>query len=478
MERISFVGLGVVGLITQVCFASRGYNTIGMDTDEQKLRTLRSGNLPFHEPQLRELLDETETNIKFSADIDYAIENSRLTFVTVGTPSKPDGCIDLSQIIHACRSIGRALRNKSEYHVVVVKSTIVPGTTDSVIKRILKEESNKNIGEDFGLTVNPEFLREGTGVNDTFHPHLLVIGSADQRSQEELERLWLEFYNKDAPMILKTNFVNAELIKYANNAFLATKVGFINSMANICQKFDGADVEKVAKAIGMDPRISPLFLKAGPGYGGSCLPKDVKALINLSQAIGFYPTLLMAVDQVNERQSMQVVDLAKSALGDLKEKIIAILGVAFKKDTDDIREAASIKIIRHLVQHGAKVRANDPMALENLKKIFGDEIIYAKNKFECLTNADCCIILTEWDEYKSMKPDDFAKYMKTPCIIDARRIYNADDFVHSTKYFAIGLKPVKDQLTTTCKVNNQRKRLVAKSKRAIDMPKPVTGETK
>lgn len=458
MERISFVGLGVVGLITQVCFASRGYYTIGVDSDEQKLRTLRSGNLPFHEPQLRELFDEAKINVKFSDDIDYAIENSRLTFITVGTPSKPDGCIDLTQIMHVCRAIGRALRNKSEYHGVVVKSTIVPSTTDNVIKRILEEESNKNIGKDFGLVVNPEFLREGTGVNDTFHPHLLVIGSSDKRSQEELERLWLEFYNKDAPVILMTNCVNAELIKYANNAFLATKVSFINSIANICQKFDGADVEKVAKAIGMDPRIGPLFLKAGPGYGGSCLRKDVKALISVSQAIGFYPTLLMAVDQVNELQPMQVVELAKSVLGDLKGKIIAILGVAFKKDTDDMREAPSIKIIRHLLQHGAKVRAHDPMALESLKKIFGGEIIYAKNKFECLTNADCCVILTEWDEYKSMKPDDFVKYMKTPCIIDGRRIYNANDFVHSTKYFAIGLKPDKEQLTNTYKIKNQRKR--------------------
>jgi UDPglucose 6-dehydrogenase len=445
MTTVSFVGLGVVGLTTQIFFASRGIMTIGVDADKQKLKNLQAGKLPFHEPRLQELFDAAKEKIEFSDNIQYAIEASDLIFITVGTPSTLEGSIDLSQIAEASTQIGKALQRKSGYATVVVKSTVVPTTTSHVIRKILEEESNKVVGRDFGLVVNPEFLREGSGVNDTFKPNLLVIGSeertADNRAAKELEMLWLVFFHGHAPDILKTNWVTAELIKYSNNTFLATKVSFINSIANICQELPGSDVELVAHAIGLDPRIGPLFLKAGPGYGGSCFPKDVKALINLSKFVGYESQLLTAVDKVNENQPLRILELVKNALSTLEGKAIAILGIAFKKDTDDIREAASVKIIRHLIDNRAAVKASDPMALTNLKKIFGDEVIYSNNRFETLADADCCIILTEWDEYKSMKPEDFIKYMKRPCIIDARRIFDPKKFLGRTEYFAIGLNP-------------------------------------
>ena len=441
MKTVSFVGLGVVGLVTQACFANRGINTIGVDSSEHKLEILRSGNLPFYEPNLKDLIiGDACSNLTFSDSMTYAVENSNITFVTVGTPSKADGSIDLLQISEASKAIGVALSNKSRYHVVVIKSTVLPGTTDNVIKAIVEKESRKNAVEDFGLIVNPEFLREGSSVHDTFNPHLLVLGAADHRSGQEIETLWKEFFNNHFPKTIRTNRITAELIKYANNAFLATKISFINSIANLCQRMDSADVKEVAQAIGTDPRIGPLFLNAGAGYGGSCLPKDVKALIKMSRSVSCNLPLLRAVDEVNENQPKQVIELARNMLGGFEGKTVAILGVAFKKDTDDIREAPSVKVIRQLIEHQALVRATDPLALENLKKIFDDKITYTKNKFDCLSNADCCLILTEWDEYKNMKAEDFIRYMKKPCIVDARRIFDSQDFVNTTNYFAIGVK--------------------------------------
>ncbi len=439
MEAISFIGLGAVGLVTQICLASKGVKTIGVDVDEQKLKTLNSGSLPFYEPQLKELLSEARTNVVFSGSIEDAVSNSSMTFITVGTPSKPDGSIDLAQITQACKGLGKALGKKPGYHVVVVKSTVVPTTTDNVIKNTLEAESGKIAGKDFGLVVNPEFLREGHGVHDTFHPHLLVIGSAEEHSGGMVERFWLEFYKDGPPEVIRTNWVTAELIKYSNNSFLATKISFINSIANICQKLPGADVEQVARAIGKDPRIGELFLKAGPGFGGSCLPKDLKAFIRTAGSIGYDPLLFASVDRINETQPLQVIALAKSALGELREKAIAVLGVAFKKDTDDIRDAVSLKVIEQLINQGARVRAHDPMALDNLRKYFGGKITYASDRFECIGGADCCIVLTEWDEYGSMKPEDFVRHMKNPCIIDARRVFSSADFVRKTSYLAIGL---------------------------------------
>lgn len=441
MHRISFVGMGYVGLCTGVCFASKGYETILSNTDKVKVDSVSKGVSPFYEPNLEKMLREAVNKgyLKATLGREEAISRSNVTFITVGTPSKPDGGIDLRFVRSAAEEIGRALKRKGSYHLVVMKSTVIPGTTESVVKPLLERRSDKRCGIDFSLCVNPEFLREGSAIHDTFNPDRIIIGEHDKKSGDILEDLYLEFYGDKMPPIIRTNIPTAELVKYANNAFLATKISFINQIANICEKIPEVDVKTVAKGIGLDKRIGRLFLNAGLGYGGSCLPKDVKALIAFSTTLGYDPTFIKSVGEVNEAQPYKAVKLAKRTLGDLKGKRIAILGLAFKPNTDDIRESVSIKIIDKLLEGGANVVAYDPTAMNNTKKLLGNYIDYASSAIECIKGADCCIVATEWDEFKQVKPDDFAQYMKTPMVVDGRRIYNPEEYSRKVKFTAIGL---------------------------------------
>jgi UDPglucose 6-dehydrogenase len=364
-----------------------------------------------------------------------------ITFIAVGTPSKPDGSIDIRHIKNSAQEIGEALSKKAKYHLVVVKSTVVPGTTQSIVKPILEKQSKKQCGTDFGLCMNPEFLREGSAVEDTFSPDRIVIGEHDKKSGDTLENLCKEFYGEKTPPTVRTNFSTAELIKYANNAFLATKISFINTIANICEKTPEADVTVVTKGIGLDKRIGPLFLNAGLGYGGSCFPKDVKALIAYSRKLGYHPELLEDAQNLNETQPLRAVQLCKNLLGNLKGKHIVILGLSFKPNTDDMREARVIPIINQLLKEGANITAYDPEAIPNAKKIFKNKIKYAVSAIDCLKNADCCILATEWDEFKKLTPEDFIQHMHQPILIDGRRIYNAQEFNQKLKFTAIGLGP-------------------------------------
>jgi UDPglucose 6-dehydrogenase len=287
--------------------------------------------------------------------------------------------------------------------------------------------------------MNPEFLRQGSAFSDTLNADRIVIGSSDKRSGDTLEDLYRDFYGTHLPPIIRTSLATAELIKYASNSFLATKISFINSIANICEKIPGADVKTVAKGMGLDKRIGPLFLDAGLGYGGSCFPKDVKALVAHSKAIGYSPILLETAEKVNAAQPLRAVEFCNQALGNLKGKTIAILGLAFKPDTDDMREARVIPIVNQLTEAGAKVTAYDPVAIPVAKTIFKNKIKYAHSALECLKNADCCIIVTEWDEFKTLKPEDFIANMKQPILIDGRRIYDPAIFCQKMKFIAIGL---------------------------------------
>ena len=271
------------------------------------------------------------------------------------------------------------------------------------------------------------------------HPDRIIIGEIDKKAGDTLENLYKDFYGNEMPPLIRTNIPTAELIKYANNAFLATKISFINEIANICEKIPGTDVTVVAKGIGLDKRIGPLFLQAGLGYGGSCLPKDVKALIAHSKKLGYKPTLLKAVNKINETQPYRAIELCKKALGNLKGKHIAILGLAFKPNTDDVRNAVSIKIIKKLLKEGVSIIVYDPVATPNIKKKFKNSIQYAPSPLDCIKNADCCIIVTEWDQFKTLKPEDFVQNMKQPIIIDGRRIYNVELFDRKLKFMAVGL---------------------------------------
>lgn len=437
---LSFFGLGHVGLVTAACFASKGFRVIGFDIDQKIVEMVNGGEAPFFEPSLDELLQRAvEGNfLKATTNTAEAILDTDITFITVGTPSKRNGSVDLSCVKRASKAIGQILRNKDGWHLVVVKSTVVPTTTERVLKPIVEKASGKHCGLDFGLCVNPEFLKEGSAVQDTFNPDRVVIGEDNRKSGEALAMLYREFYGGKVPPIIRTTPVNAELIKYTSNAFLAMKVSFINMLANLCQMLKGADVNVVAKGIGLDKRISPMFLRAGAGWGGPCFGKDLKAIKRFSESIGVDVSLLDAVIRVNEQQPARLVELAKKHLGNLRGKKVAVLGLAFKPNTDDIRDAPSTKVIRKLLDEGAGVAVYDPRAMGSLRRILGNSVEYSPDALSCIDDADCAIVVTEWAEFKKITPETFAKFMKTPLVVDGRRVYSPKKYSKRLKFEAIG----------------------------------------
>jgi len=429
---ISIVGLGFVGLSLAVASAKKKIDTYGIEINEKKLRKLRSGKSDFFEPKLENYLKESLNRKKLFLTNDLKdVLKTDITFLTLGTPSKNDGQIDLSQLKKVSSELSRILKRKKSKHTIVVKSTVIPTTTSSVISPLFKKLKNVVV------IVNPEFLREGNALNDLFMPHLIVIGESKRNDSKILENYYKKFYKK-LPEVLKTDLTSAEMIKYSNNAFLATKISFINTIANICQNLPSVDVKKIAYAIGKDPRIGPQFLNAGPGFGGSCLPKDLSALIKFSGKFEKTNELLKTVKQVNQLQPFKILQILQK-MNLLKSNYkISILGVAFKKNTDDLREAVSIKIVKRLLKKGLKVSVHDPMAIENFKKIFGRKITYHSKVNDCIKNSDCCLILTEWDEYRKLQSSLFKKYMKKPNLIDARRVLDPGKF-SKLNFKAIGL---------------------------------------
>ena len=438
--NISVIGMGFVGLSMSLVFADKGHKVLGVDIDIDKLNHIRKKNATFFEPHVTYLLKKHfENNFNVTSSIEDALNTSDFLFVCVGTPSNPeDGSADLTAVKNVFHSIGKSLHSKSDgFQTVIMKSTVPPGTT-SIMKEILEQESSKQVGSVFGLCMNPEFLKEGSAVNDMQNPHLVVIGTNDEFSKSHMSKFYESIYSDENIPVLHTSISNSEMIKYANNAFLATKISFINNIANLCNQIPHTDVEIIAKALGYDPRIGPLFLKAGPGYGGSCFPKDVRALINFSKSIGCKSSLIEDTHEVNQKQPLMILQLLKKRIPDLSDKTVSILGISFKKNTDDIREAVSLKIISELLNDQITINVHDPVALENLKQIFNDKINYFSDWKECLQNSDCCIILTEWDEYKNISANDFIKIMKTPIVVDARRILDPSK-MNSIDFTAIGL---------------------------------------
>jgi UDPglucose 6-dehydrogenase len=432
--RISVIGMGFVGLSLAVINAHASFETIGVESNKEKLASLRRGRTDFYEPNLSKYLSESlkKNKISFTENLDE-VKNTDITFVTVGTPSTKDGKIDLSSLKKVISGLYRVLKNKQAKHLVVIKSTVVPTTTSTVIVPMLKNLKNVSV------VVNPEFLREGSALDDLISPHLIVIGCSEDKNCQTLEKYYKQFYKK-MPDVINTDYTTAEMIKYANNAFLATKISFINSIANICQKLPLVDVNTIAHAIGKDPRIGPQFLQAGPGFGGSCLPKDLSALIKFTDKFQDLNSFFKAVENVNQLQTNQILGMLKSMKLLDSKNTIAVLGLAFKKDTDDLREAVSIRLIKDLLKKRLKVRVHDPMAIENFKKIFGNKVSYCTKIEDCLKSANCCIVLTEWDDYKKLKPSILKKNMKGLNIIDARRILDPSLF-QEFNFQAIGLGP-------------------------------------
>jgi len=434
-------GTGYVGLTTAVCLASRGHLTFCVGRSKEKIEKISKGFPIIYEESLEEMLKEVLAigKLTLTADLEKAVLNSDISFICVGTPSKTDGSIDLSQIREVSEKIGQALAKKNNYHVIVVRSTVVPGTTEELVIPILERFSGKNAGVDFGVCMNPEFLREGQAIEDFLLPKNIgiVIGEFDKRSGDILFELYKVF---DAE-IMRTSIRTAEMVKYARNSYLAKDVSFANEIANICQKC-GADYLAVKKGMEMDARIGRgRFLDAGAGFGGSCFPKDVRALVAKAVEIGVEPKLLKATLEVNELQPYKLIELAKQTVGELKGRKIAVLGLAFKPDTDDMREAVSIKVINALLEEGAKVCAYDPQALDNARKFFGDRIVYAKGVEEALENADTCLIVTEWPEFANAK---LYNQMRLKVIIDGRRVLDPNNLSSGFIYHALGFSgPVK-----------------------------------
>jgi UDPglucose 6-dehydrogenase len=349
-----------------------------------------------------------------------------------------DGSINLDSIISSSREIGEILKMKNDYHLVIIKSTVTPGTTENIVKPILEKKSGKRCGLDFGLCMNPEFLREGSAIDDMYKPDRIIIGEFDEKSGSKLNDFYQNFYDFKIP-ILRVNLSTAEMIKYANNSFLAAKISFINQIANICQKIPGSDVTKISEALGLDKRINPNFLRAGLGYGGSCFPKDLDALINYAKNLNINVDLLEAVKKVNSNQPYVAIEIAKLFLKKLKNKKISILGLSFKPETDDIRNAVSIKIIKKLIEEEALITVYDPVATSKTREIFKEKINYAPSSMECVQNSDCCILVTEWEEFRKLTPEFYLKNMRNPMLIDGRRLYNPKIFTEKLKYVAVGL---------------------------------------
>ncbi|GBE56388.1 UDP-glucose 6-dehydrogenase TuaD [archaeon BMS3Bbin16] len=411
---ICVVGTGYVGLVTGVCFASHGHTVTCVDIDEKRVDDINQGIPPIYEIGLEDLLKEVLEKKRLTAttDLKAAVQGSEISFICVGTPSGLLGDIDLRFIEQVGRDIGRYLIDK--YHVIVMKSTVVPGTTEFSLIPLIESTSGKKAGKDFGVAMNPEFLREGTAIEDFLHPDRIVVGGIDERSTEAVAELYKGF---DAPL-MQTNPRTAEMIKYATNSFLATKISFINEIGNISKSL-GIDSYEVARGLALDSRVSPSFLRAGLGFGGSCFPKDVKAIVGKAKEVYYHPLILNAALALNETQPLRLIRLAEAKLGSLKGRDVVVLGLAFKPGTDDMREAPSIKIISSLLKKGAVVHATDPQAVDAAREILGEKIRYYNDPVEATAMGDIVFIVTEWDEYR-----DEALY-REKTVFDGRNIAEA-----------------------------------------------------
>ncbi len=417
--KISIIGSGYVGLVTGTCFAELGNSVTLVDVVKDKIDKINSGIAHIYEEKIDSMLKNNvgHGRLKATTHLEKAVLDTHITFIAVGTPSRKDGSIDLVYIKSVSEEIGKALRKKDEYHTVVVKSTVVPGTTEDVVLPLLEKHSGKKAGKDFGVAMNPEFLREGKAVNDFMNPDRIVIGSIDEKSHGRVEALYREFKCN----VLKTNPRTAEMIKYASNAFLATKISFINEIGNLCKKLDINSYE-VADGMGFDDRIERKFLNSGTGYGGSCFPKDVKAIIAKGKEKGLKMELLDAAENVNRDQPLRITDMLREKMPVIRGKTVAVLGLAFKPGTDDIRESPSLVVVSELLESGANVRAYDPQASENFSKEFPDAE-YMSSAEAAIEGADACLLLTEWDEFRNLTDDDFKK-MSRPIVIEGRTILN------------------------------------------------------
>ncbi len=430
--KITVVGTGYVGLVAGVCFAEKGHNVICYDINEEKINIMKKGISPIYEAGLQELMQKNNKagRIHYTTDYKEAYKDSEFIFIGVGTPERPDGSANLDYVYEAALQIAQNIQKDC---IIVIKSTVPIGTNDEIEKYIRQNLKNK---VKIDVASNPEFLAQGQAVKDTLEPSRIVIGTENKETEKKMMELYSNF---DAP-ILATDRRSAEMVKYASNDFLALKISYINDIANLCEVV-GANIEDVAKGMSYDKRIGDKFLKAGCGYGGSCFPKDTKALHYLASQGGYELKTVKSAIEVNKNQKLILLKKARNKFRSFKGVNIAVLGLAFKPGTDDLREAPSLDNVSVFIDEGAKIKAYDPIAINNYKKKYPTEIEYVNSPEEALNNADVCFIFTEWDEIKNVKPAEYAKYMKNALVYDGRNIYDISEMENAgVEYYSVGRK--------------------------------------
>ena len=416
MRRICVMGTGYVGLVTGSCLADFGNAVICLDINEERIAQLKAGKIPIYEPGLEEMVTRNTQRgrLSFSTEMPFALKASEIIFIAVGTPSQSDGDVDMSYVYNAARAIGEYME---DYKIVVNKSTVPVGTGVQVTQLISQSQPNM----DFDIVSNPEFLREGSALEDFMHPDRLVIGASSQHALEAMVDVYRPLYQSDIPMVL-TDVESAEMIKYASNALLAAKIVFINEIANICEAY-GADVGSVARGMGFDERIGPHNLYAGAGYGGSCFPKDVIGLTTIARKNNIETPVIGAIDASNRNQRQQMVDKLRRLLGTVENPTITLLGLSFKPDTDDLREAPALDLIEALKADGATIRAYDPVAMDNCRVLHPD-IVYCEDPYTAAEGADVLVLMTEWREFRNIDLPRIHGNLKTPKLLDCRNIYD------------------------------------------------------
>lgn len=443
--NITIIGSGYVGLVTGACFSEVGINVTCVDVDQKKIDNLKNGIIPIYEPGLEKMITRNmnKGRLHFTSKISDAVRSSDVVFISVGTPPDEDGSADLKYVIQVARDCGKHM---NDYTLVVTKSTVPVGTSLKVKNAIKEELDKRKVNIDFDVASNPEFLKEGAAIDDFLKPDRIVVGVESTRAEELLNTLYKPFTLNGHPIIFM-DVISAEMTKYAANSMLATKISFINDIANLCE-IVGADINKVRKGITSDTRIGNKFLYPGIGYGGSCFPKDVQALIRTGEEYQYELKVLKAVEAVNNSQkSILFNKIMKYYDGDLKGKTVALWGLSFKPQTDDMREAPSLEIIRKLLAAGANVRAYDPVALNEAKHHFGNAITYCEDQYETLINADCLAVLTEWSEFRIPNFKIMHKLLNVPAVFDGRNIYDKSELKKiGFDYFCIGVNTDSDIL--------------------------------
>jgi UDPglucose 6-dehydrogenase len=436
--KIIIVGTGYVGLVTGVCFAETGIDVVCVDVNEKKIENLKKGISPIYEQGLDELLNKNieKGSLTFTTNLADALPDAEVVFSCVGTPPDEDGSADLQYVLEVAHTVGKYI---NDYCIIVTKSTVPVGTASKVKNAVAEEIALRKKKIDFDVISNPEFLKEGSGVKDFLYPERIVIGVDSERAEEVMQRLYKPFVLNGHPLIVM-DIASAEMTKYASNAMLATRISFMNDVANLCE-IVGANVNQVRRGIGSDTRIGSKFLNAGIGYGGSCFPKDVKAIIKTAEQNSCEMKVLKAVEEVNENQKSVLFNkLMKYFNNNIEGKKIAMWGLAFKPGTDDMREAPSLVLINKLLKHNCKVVAFDPVAVEECKRRMGDNIEYAKDIYECVDDADALLLVTEWTEFKFPNWDKIAKNIKNKVIFDGRNIYDQEEMKKiDFEYFGIGI---------------------------------------